>query len=83
MTKAEQKAMDIKAFQLRVKCCWNCPHWKRHKADSICYCDLRHGFVKTAWDYWCEDYSGFAIEKNLLVASKKPPQKASKPKKGE
>lgn len=80
MTKAEQKGMPIEAFKLRVKCCFNCPSWQKLTGMTYCFCNLDQRFIKSAWDYCCDEYSGLAKEENLLVRSKKPPKKANKAK---
>lgn len=70
----QQWKAPIEWFITNVKCCYNCNHW----CETLCAADkayakrFRDNFCKhkdllSAFDYYCEDYCGNAIENNLII----------------
>lgn len=75
----EQYEKPVDWFKSEVKCCRNCLHWQRDPSligDYALNCCNMHRRNKkgdicmTRWDAFCDDYKGFAKEKNLLDFAK-------------
>ena len=70
----QQWNAPLEWFKINVKCCYNCNRW----CEELCAADkayakrfgwnvCKHRDLLTAWDNYCADYDGNAIEENLIV----------------
>ena len=82
----KQWQLPISEFELKVKCCYNCPNWCKDPTlmhEYVFNVCKKQKTVMTAWDYICDEYCGLAKEEKLIASLTPEETKALKEEFGE